>query len=402
MKRRLAIVISHPIQYYAPLFKQLHTRAVIDIKVFYSWGKKGAGQVFDHGFGKAFEWDLPLLEGYPYEFLQNTALHPGVHHFKGIDNPDIVQRIEAFIPDAILVFGWSFKSHLKVLRYFFNKVPVWFRGDSTFLDDPEGIKKVIRSLFLRWVYSHINKAFVVGKNNYQYYINVGVNPGQLVYASHAVDNERFMEQNDELITHAAELRRALRIEKEDVVFLFAGKFETKKDPLLLLTAFQQLQVQKGVHLVFVGNGPLEQEMKLQTGNAKNIHFMEFQNQQSMPAVYRLADIFILPSRGPNETWGLAVNEAMASGCAVIVSDKCGCAADLVEDGITGYVFEAGDAGNLQQKMEKMINNRKVLNDIRLASREKIKQYSFLKICTTIEAELQQLSSRKMTSKEKTK
>ncbi len=94
----------------------------------------------------------------------------------------------------------------------------------------------------------------------------------------------------------------------------------------------------GIHLVLTGNGELETELKNHAGDKKNIHFMGFQNQQRMPAIYQLADVFVLPSKGPGETWGLSVNEAMASGKPVLVSDKCGCAFDLVEEGKTGYTF----------------------------------------------------------------
>jgi glycosyltransferase involved in cell wall biosynthesis len=66
----------------------------------------------------------------------------------------------------------------------------------------------------------------------------------------------------------------------------------------------------------------------------------------MPAVYEIADVFVLPSKGPGETWGLSVNEAMANGKAVIVSDHCGCAPDVIIDGANGYVFQSGNINNL--------------------------------------------------------
>ena len=59
----------------------------------------------------------------------------------------------------------------------------------------------------------------------------------------------------------------------------------------------------------------------------------------MPIVYRLGDVFVLPSKGPIETWGLSVNEAMACSRAIIVSDRCGCGVDLVKEGINGYIFK---------------------------------------------------------------
>ena len=167
--KRLAIVTTHPIQYNAPLFELLSQRKKITIKVFYTWGETVIEKKYDPGFGKVIEWDIPLLDGYDYEFAENIANDKGSHHFKGIDNPHIIEAIEQFKPDAVLVYGWSFKSHLKIMRHFKNKVPVLFRGDSTLLDERGLLSSLKRNLFLRWVYRHVDVALYVGKNNFDYF-----------------------------------------------------------------------------------------------------------------------------------------------------------------------------------------------------------------------------------------
>src|SRR5438067_5308801 len=123
MVKKLAIVSSHPIQYNAPFFKLLAERKKIEVKVFYTWSQ-AKEKVYDPGFGREREWDIPLLDGYEYEFVTNTSKNPGSHHFKGIKNPDLINKIEAWGATALLVFGWSFQSHLKCIRYFKNKIPV--------------------------------------------------------------------------------------------------------------------------------------------------------------------------------------------------------------------------------------------------------------------------------------
>ena len=133
--KRLAIITTHPIQYNAPWFKLLSQRKNIHIKVFYTWGQIENTAKFDPGFGKEISWDIPLLEGYEYTFVTNTSKDPGSHHFNGIINPSLVDDIESWNADAILIFGWSFKSHLKVLRYFKGKKTNIFRGDSNLLDE---------------------------------------------------------------------------------------------------------------------------------------------------------------------------------------------------------------------------------------------------------------------------
>ena len=145
MKKKLAIIASHPIQYNAPLFKLIVNNTPLDLMVFYTWGEKSIESKFDPGFQKDFKWDIPLLEGYNYQFLKNTSKKPGSHHFKGIVNPYLNREIEDWGADIIWIWGWAFDSHLKALRYFKGKLPVWFRGDSTLLDEPEdfSFKKIV-------------------------------------------------------------------------------------------------------------------------------------------------------------------------------------------------------------------------------------------------------------------
>ncbi len=388
--KKLAIITTHPIQYYAPIFKLLSERKKIEICVFYTWGKDALKDKFDEGFGKKIEWDIPLLEGYNYEFLENTAQDKGSHHFKGIDNPTIIEEIKNYNPDAILVFGWSYKSHLKVIRYFKNKIPIWFRGDSHLLDEISFHKKIARKLFLTWLYSYIDKAFFVGTNNKNYYKHAALNDKKLTFAPHAIDNSRFTptEENTEL---AKEWRKELGIKENELVWLFAGKFEPKKSPLLLLKAFIQRQNEKEEqeknkeHLIFLGNGKLENELKQKS--YQNIHFLPFQNQSKMPIVYLLCDVFVLPSKGAGETWGLAINEAMAAKKAVIASTKVGCAVDLIQSEEkskqNGFVFQSESLESLKEAMNK-IKSQQQAKEIGKISYQIIQNWSFEKIAEKLE------------------
>ncbi|WP_291721749.1 glycosyltransferase [Bernardetia sp.] len=376
---KLAIITTHPIQYYAPIFKLLSERQKIDICVFYTWGEDVLKDKFDEGFGKKIEWDIPLLEGYNYKFLENIATDKGSHHFKGIDNPTIIEDIKSYEPNAILVFGWSYKSHLKVIRYFSNKISVWFRGDSHLLTTISPVKKVARKLFLTWLYSHIDKAFFVGTNNKSYYKHAGVSDTKLTFAPHAIDNSRFT-PTDENVAVANKWREELGIQENELVWLFAGKFEAVKQPQLLIQAFIERGKNKE-HLILVGNGHLEEELKEQTKNRANIHFLPFQNQSKMPIIYLLADVFLLTS--VSETWGLAINEAMAAEKAIIASTKVGCAIDLIQDNENGFVFQSENVQSLKEAMNKITSQRQAKDMGRLSS-QIIQNWSFEKIAQTIE------------------
>lgn len=383
--KKLALITTHPIQYNAPWFQLLAKDLQADLKVFYTWSQSRE-KVKDKIFGRDIKWDIPLLEGYEYEFVENVANDPGSHHFKGIENPQLIEKLELFQPDTILVFGWSFKSHLKVLRHFHGKVPVWFRGDSTLLDETKGYKTTLRRGLLTWVYRHIDKALYVGKANKLYFLKHGLKESQLIYAPHAIDNKRFNEVDDsENYEQAArDWRIKLGYLPTDIVMLFAGKFEPKKQPGLLAAAIlnvNKIRKQK-IHLLFLGNGPLENELKQKYGQESHIKFLPFQNQSKMPIVYRLGDVFCLPSN--SDTWGLAVNESLASGRSVIVSDKVGCALDLV-DGKHVKSFKYDDIEALESEL-KLLDKQKLL-DLNKDTKKYIAFWNFTNIVEAIIREL---------------
>ncbi|RYG18099.1 MAG: glycosyltransferase [Chitinophagaceae bacterium] len=372
--RKLAIVVSHPIQYYAPVFKALASSQQVILKVFYTWGADSVSK-FDPDFGRKIEWDLPLLDGYDYTFLDNVSSKPGTSHFRGIITPNAVSVIDKFEPDAILVYGWAWQSHLQIIRHFSKKKPVWFRGDSTLLDNTKGLKSTIRSLVLRWIYKKIDLAFYVGTQNRRYFEAFGLKENQLKFAPHSIDNDRFSIDKSSAV---GEIRNRLGISPKAIVILFAGKLEPKKDPFTLLEAFLELR-DPNVHLLFVGNGVLESELKERSLHSiKNslIHFMDFQNQGVMPAIYQTCELFCLPSFGPSETWGLAVNEAMAAGTAVLVSTKVGCSVDLVCEEVNGSIFEAGNKKDLSEKLAKLTVDVSLLKKMGDASAKIIENWSF--------------------------
>lgn len=382
--KKLAIITTHPIQYYAPVFSLLAKNRSIGIKVFYTGGDIVIKKQ-DPGFGKMIEWDIPLLDGYQYEFITNISKNPGSHLFNGIKNPELASKIEFYKPDAILVFGWAYHSHLKMLMHFKGKIPIWFRGDSTLLNENIGItgvlKSMLKKIFLNWVYKHVDNAFYVGENNRSYLQAYGLETKQLIFAPHAVDNKRF---SVDRLEEAFQLRKSLNIPESSTVILFAGKLERIKNPLLLIRALSNLKPGNNCHLIIAGNGELEQALKLRAQSNK-IHFLNFQNQSQMPVLYQACDLFCLPSK--SESWGLAVNEAMACSRAVLVSDKVGCATDLVIPNVNGQIFKSGNLNDLTEKLFELTNDQFRLKEMGQRSKEIIHSFNFEKIASAIEKQL---------------
>ena len=386
--KRLAIVITHPIQYYSPFFKLLHKRGKVEFKVFYTWSQ-ALKKVEDPDFGKSIVWDIPLLEGYKWEVVINVSKNPSSKTYKGIINPDLIDRLKFFSPSAILFFGWNHQSHLRSMIYFKGEVPVWFMGDSTLLDYPVqnigGITSIgaiksylkfqIRTLFLKWIYQYVDKALYVGVENKKYFLHHSLREDQLIFSPHAVDNSRFQEKT-------STSREELGISDSDIVLLFAGKFEPKKCPDHLIEAFYQLN-KSNLHLLLVGDGYFERRLKKLAKDHPQIYFLPFQNQTLMPKIYQTCDIFCLPSQGPGETWGLAVNEAMACGKEILVSNKVGCANDLVRKGENGYVFNSKEDLKFKLNLLTLQNLKEMGNK----SQEIIKDYSFKQKCENLELAL---------------
>ncbi len=356
---RLAIVTSHPVQYYAPWFRFLAGTGWYDLKVFYLWDG-GVRAQHDPGFGLAVRWDVPLLDGYAHEFVPNTSAQPGTAHFSGLQNPTLPTRLAAFDPRAALLVGYNYQSFLRLIfaRWPWRpRCPLIFRGDSHRLfPRPDRPRERLRRALIAAVYRRFAAVLYVGHANREYFRWHGVPDERLFFSPHAVDNDRFAACADETRREAAAWRASLGISPKDTLIMFAGKFEDKKRPLDLLSAFGKLGVENAA-LVFVGAGHLEGSLRARAAAMPNVYLAPFQNQSQMPRTYAAADLFVLPSHGHGETWGLAINEALCLGRPVIVSDHVGCAVDLVEPGRNGLVFPAGNVDALTAALRDALSDR---------------------------------------------
>jgi glycosyltransferase involved in cell wall biosynthesis len=377
--KRLAIITTHPIQYNAPLFRLLSERKRIAVKVFYTWGQSQE-TVFDVRFGLQRSWDIPLLDGYDYEFVHNDSKKPDSNSFWGVINPGLIKKLKQEKFDAILVYRWSLLSHLRILRSFGSRTKLFFRGDSHLQKSQSGLKGILKKRLLRFVYQHVDKAFYVGQQNKEYYLRFGLTEEQLLYTPHAIDNERFSTDADNWEAKANAERASLSIPQHCLVFLYAGKFYEVKQLELLIDVFQELKGDQ-YRLLLVGNGEQEKQLRASAANDDRILFQPFRNQSEMPLVYRLGDVFVLPSK--SETWGLAVNEAMACSRPAIVSDACGCAPELIVKGETGFVIRSGDEADLLKQMQ-LFTDKTVSKKMGERAFEHIQQFSLERVAEVIE------------------
>ena len=360
---RLGILASHPIQYQAPLFRELATRC--DLHVYFAHRQSPQAQALA-GFGVAFEWDVDLLSGYAHTFLPNVAKQPNTSAFRGCDSPAIVDEIKTGGFDAFLVMGWHLKCYWQAIRACHRHgVPVMVRGDSQLGTPRSRLKQAVKALLYPWVIRQFDACLYVGQRNREYLEHYGAQADRLFFAPHCVDTLAFAS------AAAAVDREAVRagwgLGPVDQAVLFAGKLAAGKRPADLVRAVAQLRsCGQSVVLVWAGDGP-ERQVLAAVGESLGVpmRFLGFCNQSQLPAVYRAADVLALPSE--SETWGLVVNEAMACGTPCVVSEACGCAPDMIRQDVSGAVYETGSVEALASALQVVLARRLAADQVQARS-----------------------------------
>lgn len=347
---RLAVVTSHPIQYQAPLFRELATR--LDLTVFIACQATPQDQA-NAGFGIAFDWDVDLTSGYDSHFLTNVSAKPGPSHFFGCDTPEIGELLRAGRFDAMLVMGWRFKTDWQAIWASKRAgLPVLVRGDSHLGTPRSVLKRAAKEVVYRPTLRVFDVALYVGTRSREYWEYYGYPQQRLFFSPHCVDTTWF--ESRATSDARFEVRHRLGIAADAKVALFAGKLVAGKRPLDLVAAAASLKSGGcDISVLLAGAGPLENEIIAAAAErGVSLHRLGFCNQTEMPSAYAAADVLVLPSGG--ETWGLVANEAQASGVPIIVSDACGCAPDLAVDGVAGDVFPVGDTNALSAALRAIL------------------------------------------------
>lgn len=340
---RIAVVTTHPIQYQVPWLQRLAARPDIDLQVYFAMIPDAGEQ--GREFGVAFAWDLPLLEGYRYTVLENRAREPSLTRFGGCDTPQVHGEIRRGRFDAVIVNGWGTKTCVQALvACRLSGTPCIVRGEANGLRPRARWKRLAHRLLL----SQYQAFLAIGSNNRRYYLDSGVPAERIFSTPYCVDNARF--EAGAAAWRARETREQLcarfGLDPKRRTFLFSGKYVEKKRPGDIVEAIRQLPDSRrdGVQVLMVGDGPLAAGLR-SAAEGLPVHFAGFLNQSEISAAYAVSDCLVLPSDS-GETWGLVVNEAMASGLPALVSDQVGSAIDLVTAGVTGETYPCGDVAAL--------------------------------------------------------
>lgn len=392
-KIKLAIFASHPIQYQVPFYRELAKEELIDLKVFFC-SDKGLKEYKDKGFGKNVKWDILLLEGYNYEFLQNISPVPNSTGFWGLINPSMVEKIKKEKLDAIWIHGWNrFTDWLCMVIAFIRSVPVLLRGESNLLPEISSVKSILKRFILENLFKRITAFLAIGKYNTAFYKYYGVPEEKIFLVPYVVNNDFFISKANELLPRKSELKKKYNIPPHLPVILFSGKLIDVKKPIDLLMAQEQLSKEIEVGVVFVGDGNIRKYLEEYAikNNLKHVYFMGFRNQTELPEFYSMADVFVLPSSF--EPWGLVVNEAMCFSLPVIVSDQVGAGGDLIKEGVNGFVYPKGDISMLSEKLKVLLKDEKLRQSFGIRSKEIIEKWSYKKGVEGVIRSLQSLKKK---------
>jgi glycosyltransferase involved in cell wall biosynthesis len=382
---RLAYLVSHPIQYQAPLLRRIAQEPDIDLTVFFGSDFSLRGYS-DKGFGGVgIKWDIPLVEGYRHEFLpalrDNATVGPLAPISHGIFSRLRSGAGEAPF-DALWVHGYASVNAVQgILAANALGIPVLLRAESTLIDRSRTGSKLIAKRCLFAILKHfISGVLPIGTLNAAYWRHYFGEKFPAWSFPYAVDNVYFRERSLAAFAGRAALQAALDLDPARPVILFASKLQERKRCIDLLDAYLQLAAAPAAephpYLVIVGDGEERAtlEDRARRSGSASIRFCGFRNQSELPGFFDLATVFVLPSR--HEPWGLIVNEVMNAARPVILSDDVGCQPDLITDGVEGFVFPVGDVAALASALRKVFEEPETAQRMGEAALRKIQGWDF--------------------------
>lgn len=377
--RNIIFINSHPIQYFAPMYKYMNEH---DIKT-QAWycsdiSVKGG---LDKQFGVQVKWDVPLLDGYEHTFFKNYTWHPDItDSFFSAINWGMIYQLFKQPKSVIVVHGWHYLTHFLILML------GQFRGHTVCVrcDMPQnlealkkGWKQRVKYFGLKYIlFPRINYFLYIGTQNRLLYKRYDILDKRLVFCPYSVDNERFKKERLFLSDKRNDILKKLGIGPDEKVILYTGKYIAIKRPIDLLKAFSLLN-DPDTWLIMVGEGDLRSEMEtyIREHGLTRVILTGFVNQSLIAEYYSISDVLVMCTIGDN--WGLSINEGMCFNLPVVVSDLTGCADDLIIPGVNGYVFETGNAADLAVKLRDILFGKTLTWEV--SSEAIIDKYSYSEV-----------------------
>ena len=351
---RLTIVETHPIQYNAPWFRYIARNCPeLDLTVLYASRPSREQQAV--GYTGAFEWDSDLYGGYSWQVVRESRSGESFdsERFDGVDVREIGDAVLATKPDAAMVAGWHSRTQLRAISTCRrHRIPLIYRGDTHLGMGPSGPLAPVWRLKTRAMLSRYAAYLAVGTRAREYLLANGARPTSIFWSPHSVDNALFAATAEPYLDAAGRenARRSFGCSPDDFVVLFVGRFDESKRVPDAIAAVGKLGSSTALIVVGCSDTTTKKRTEAACGPAR-VFWPGFLNQLELGRAYAAADCLVLPSL--RESWGLVVNEALATGLPVVVSDAVGSALDLVVPGVTGETFRSTDVDDLAAALDRV-------------------------------------------------
>jgi len=343
-KIRIALIQPITSPYIDPLFNQFADVPEVDLQVYFmSLSEKNREWVTRSGG----DFKYIVLPGFSFNFFKKDLF---AYHI----NPSIVWELIKSNPDIVFSAGYSsLTNQLAFLYAKIYKKPFIVWSESTF-NEPSFFRTISLPL-IKHITRHSDALVACGTRSREYLVHLGARPEGIFTAFCTVDTDSFKRQSGELKSRRAKLKEEIGIKNKSVI-LYVGQLIERKGLKYLIKAYAQLKPEFDVALLIVGGGKQKDELAelCQKDNIQDVFFTGYIQLATLPKYYVMSDIFVLPSL--EETWGRVLNEAMACGLPVISTVKAGAPADLIKNGLNGFVVEDKSAEQLYQAMRKILSD----------------------------------------------
>jgi len=368
----LVALTTHPIQYQVPIWKALAARQTVPFQVWFM-SRHGLEARQDSGFRRSVAWDIDLLGGYDYQFI-DVFERGRQDSFSWLTlKSGFRRRLREVGANALWLQGWQVMAYWQAAYLArASGVQIWLRAETNLGSANQQQKSFLKTSIRRNLLQNVDRFLTIGTRNRAFYISQGLDFSRLSFAPYGVDNSRFSAHEHVLRAQRVTLRRNWGIDDDAFVVLFVGKLQHKKRPFDIVEALSLLKrsrPQLNIHSLWAGSGELDDALRARLKIVFDVNspgtlsrrddklpqasFLGFVNQTKIAEVYVAADCLVLPSDA-DETWGLVVNEAMACGVPCVVSDGCGCSDDLVRPLRPDLCFPVGDTEALSRALEAVI------------------------------------------------
>jgi glycosyltransferase involved in cell wall biosynthesis len=353
-KIKLAVYAMHPIQYQAPIFRELAMAAELETTVLYADTLSLDEEYIDE-FKTVISWDVPLLEGYNYLFFRNYTKKRLGGFFSRI-NPGMFTHILVSRYDAVLIHGYqTFSAWLVFLAAKLAGTKVIVRGEAIPKEGRRSWKVRLASRAARFFLAFSDAVMYSCSGNKEYWKELAVPEEKMFFIPCAVDNEFFRREKEHHLPQRGLMRRDFGIGPDDFVVLFLARFTERKRPLDLIEAVARIE-HENIVILFIGDGP-EREAMERAVKQHGIRavFTGFVNQRVLPRYITLADIFVVISS--YDASPKALNEALNFSIPIISTERVGTARDLVQEGGNGFVVKVGDQGAIARGIDFLNRDR---------------------------------------------